>query len=128
MNDAMGRTTSADPLETTPPAFSSEEAAAFAERVYGLTGVISSLDSERDQNLRVVSNEGLAYLLKISNPADDGGVIEMQTQALLHIIREAPDLPVMRPLPTRDGDLYAILEDTDGNGHLVRLFTFLPGG
>ena len=123
----MGRTTSADPLETTPPAFSSEEAAAFAERVYGLTGVISSLDSERDQNLRVVSNEGLAYLLKISNPADDGGVIEMQTQALLHIIREAPDLPVMRPLPTRDGDLYAILEDTDGNGHLVRLFTFLPG-
>lgn len=127
MNDAKGRTTPAGPLETTPPAFSSEEAAAFAKRLFGLTGVASSLDSERDQNLRVVSDEGVPYLLKISNSADASGVIEMQTQALLHIIRELPDLPVMRPLPTLDGGLYATLEDTDGNGHLVRLFTFLPG-
>ncbi len=87
MNDAKGRTTPAGPLETTPPAFSSEEAAAFAKRLFGLTGVASSLDSERDQNLRVVSDEGVPYLLKISNSADASGVIEMQTQALLHIIR-----------------------------------------
>ncbi|MBA2274388.1 MAG: hypothetical protein H0W21_10890 [Actinobacteria bacterium] len=100
MDEAKNQTTPVDPLEATPPAFPPEEAAAFGKRLFGLDGVVSCLDSERDQNLRVVSGEGRSYLLKISNPADDIGVIEMQTKALQHIIRGVPDLPVMRPLPS----------------------------
>lgn len=127
MVEPEDRTTPPDPLEEPPPALSHAEAASVARGLFGLAGEISALDSERDQNLRVVSDEGHPYLLKISNPADDIGVIEMQTQALLHIIREAPDLPVMRPLPTVDGGLYAPVEDARGNRHLVRLFTFVAG-
>lgn len=126
----MGQSTKrwpADPLETQPPSFSLEEAAAISERIFGLTGSASPLDSERDQNFRVVSREGQSFLLKVSNPADDSGALEMQTQALLHITRQAPDLPVMRPLPALDGRYHAELEGASGHKHLVRLFTFVAG-
>ncbi|MDQ3752684.1 MAG: aminotransferase class III-fold pyridoxal phosphate-dependent enzyme [Actinomycetota bacterium] len=127
MDETVGRKRPGDPLEAAPPAFSPPAVAAAAKRLFGLTGAITSLDSERDQNLRVVSDQGRPYLLKISNPADSPGVIEMQTQALLHIIREVPELPVMRPLPTLEGALHGTLDDADAHSHLVRLFTFLPG-
>ncbi|MFN2489148.1 MAG: aminotransferase class III-fold pyridoxal phosphate-dependent enzyme [Actinomycetota bacterium] len=117
----------ADPLETMPPVFSLEDAGAISKRVYGLIGSASHLDSERDRNFRVVSDDGQAFLLKISNLADDFGAIEMQTRAMLHIVTQSPELPVMRPLPTLEGGLYGEVDEADGRKHLVRLFTFLPG-
>lgn len=125
--ETRGRPIASDPLEAAPPALASEEAAAAASRFFGLSGAFSTLDSERDQNLRVDSDDGRRYLLKISNPADGVPVIEMQTEALLHINRHDPGLPVMRPLPTLNGDLYASLEGAKGSSHLIRLFTWLEG-
>jgi 4-aminobutyrate aminotransferase-like enzyme/Ser/Thr protein kinase RdoA (MazF antagonist) len=118
---------SADPLETPPPSFSLEEAATIAGRVFGLSCVASALDSERDQNFRLLSDDGESFLLKISNSADDTGSIEMQTLAMVHITRQAPGLPVMQPLASVDGGRLGEVEGSDGQKHLVRLFTFLPG-
>jgi 4-aminobutyrate aminotransferase-like enzyme/Ser/Thr protein kinase RdoA (MazF antagonist) len=91
-----------------------------------VTGSAAPLDSERDQNFRVLTDQGRSYLLKISNHADDSSAIDMQTQAMLHITRHDPELPVMQPLPSLDGSYLATVEGTH-EPHLVRLFTFLPG-
>lgn len=117
----------AGPLDTPAPTFSLEEAAEFSERYFGLAGSASALDSERDQNFRIESEEGHSYLLKVSNAADDPAVVEMQTAALLHIAQVDPGLPVMRPRPALDGAYAAEVEVGDGTKLLVRLSTFLPG-
>jgi 4-aminobutyrate aminotransferase-like enzyme/Ser/Thr protein kinase RdoA (MazF antagonist) len=126
----MDRTTwraQADPLETPPPRFSLEEAEAISRHLFGVIGSASPLDSERDQNFRVVSEDGRSFLLKISNRADDLGALEMQTRAMLHIGRQDPGLPVMQPLPTLEEGFHGDIEGADGDKHLVRLFSFLPG-
>jgi 4-aminobutyrate aminotransferase-like enzyme/Ser/Thr protein kinase RdoA (MazF antagonist) len=115
-----------DPLEASPPRVPLEEAAAGAEELFGLAGRAAALDSERDQNLRLECNDGRVFLLKISNPADDRAVLQMQTKALLHIARADPGLPVMQPVPTTGGGYIAELY-AGGTRHRVRAFTFLPG-
>jgi 4-aminobutyrate aminotransferase-like enzyme/Ser/Thr protein kinase RdoA (MazF antagonist) len=116
-----------DPLRAAPPAFGPEEAARIAERVFGLTGSLSRLPSERDENYRVDAPGGSSFVLKISNPADVEPVVEMQTAALLHVARQDPDLPVVRVVETARGGHWAAVEGPDGRRHLVRAFTFLSG-
>jgi 4-aminobutyrate aminotransferase-like enzyme/Ser/Thr protein kinase RdoA (MazF antagonist) len=115
-----------DPLEAAPPSFSLEEAAALARRLFGIDGVAGPLDSERDQNFRIQSDDG-SFVLKISNVADSREVIEMQSEAMLHIARCDPRLPVMQPVTTMDGALHATVEDDVQRAHFVRLVTAVPG-
>jgi 4-aminobutyrate aminotransferase-like enzyme/Ser/Thr protein kinase RdoA (MazF antagonist) len=116
-----------DPLGTSPPNLLVEEVGEIVRRIFGVRGSLSPLPSERDQNFRVDTESGPSYVLKISNPADPPSVIEMQTEAIRHIRRQDPDLPVMRVVPTSDGASWAEVERRGGGSLLVRMFTFLPG-
>jgi 4-aminobutyrate aminotransferase-like enzyme/Ser/Thr protein kinase RdoA (MazF antagonist) len=120
-------TTAIDPLRSPPPLFDVLEAAGIARRVFCMEGSLTALPSERDLNFRLVDERGRSFLLKIQNPADDIAVVEMQTEAILHVERQAPDLPVMRLVPTPDGDHWAAVSGRDGRPSLVRVFTFLEG-
>src|SRR5437763_4115415 len=91
------------PLETAPPELSPEAATDIARRVFGVTGATARLDSERDLNFRIATQEGEGFVLKVSNPSDDPHVLDMQTRAMLHIGRQDPDLPVMQPVETLAG-------------------------
>lgn len=114
-------------MDTSPPHFTKESAERIAARSFGLVGSASPMVSERDQNFRIAGNDGRAFVLKISNLADDIGVIEMQTQAVLHVARTAPDLPVMRLVPSADGEWQCEVEGPAGSAHIVRMFAFMPG-
>ena len=70
---------------------------------------------------------GRRFLLKISNPADDGSILAMQAAALRHIERVDPGLPVMRALPAGAGESWVEVPGPDSRTYLARLFTFLPG-
>jgi 4-aminobutyrate aminotransferase-like enzyme/Ser/Thr protein kinase RdoA (MazF antagonist) len=124
--DVTAMSAPGDPLDTPPPAFLAQEASALAERLFGVAGRATPLDSERDQNFRIATAERMC-VLKISNVADDRLTVEMQTEAMLHIARVDPSLPVMQPLPARAGGYIATVEGADEGTYLVRLFTFLPG-
>ena len=57
----------------------------------GLTAAtVTPLASERDLNLLV----GSRYVLKISNPAEDPAVVDMENTAMAHALRTSPDLPI----------------------------------
>src|SRR5258708_31387231 len=93
-----------DPLESTPPAFGEEKARQILQESFGVeSSSLRPLAGERDQNFRADTASGDRFLFKISNPADDRPVLEMQAAALRHIERVDPDLPVMRALPTTAG-------------------------
>jgi len=116
-----------DPLDSPPPAFGAHEAERLAADVFGVDATGSPLVSERDQNVKLATDDGSGFVLKIGNPADDPGVIDMQTQALLHVARTDPTLPVMRLVPTLGGSFHADVIGPDGRSHIVRMVTLLPG-
>ena len=89
-----------DPLESMPPAFSEETARQILRDGFGVeSSSLIALAGERDQNFRVDTAGGQRFLFKISNPADDRPILDMQASALGHIERVDPGLPVMRALP-----------------------------
>ncbi len=102
-------------LETRPPQFSCEEAAGIAADVFGVRGTAVDLGSERDQTFLIDDGGGCA-VLKISNTAEDPAVLDLEHEAILHVARVDPQLPVVRPRGRR-----ATFEGRDGR-HYVRLF------
>src|SRR5437867_1252025 len=121
------RTETLDPLQSPPPAIGLAKAEEISERLFGIVGALTPLPSERDLNFRVDDARGASFLLKLQNPADDAAVVEMQTEAIGHVARHEPSLPVMRIVPTRDGERWAEVPGEDGRISLARLFTFLEG-
>lgn len=106
------------PFERIEPA----AAARIARDGYGLDGTLHRLDTEKDDTFRL-DTAGGRFILKIANPGESLGELDLQVAVLRHLEAHAPDLPVPRILPDRDG-AYLPLEAT---GRRVRLMTFLPG-
>jgi 4-aminobutyrate aminotransferase-like enzyme/Ser/Thr protein kinase RdoA (MazF antagonist) len=116
-----------DPLDAPAPSFTAREAEAIAASAFGVTGSATLLVSERDQNFGIELADGSGFVLKISNAVEDPAVIDMQAAAMRHVARTDPELPVMRIVPTLEGRMHAVAEHRDGDAHLVRLVTFMPG-
>lgn len=98
------------------------EAAAIARTQYGLDGALHRLDTEKDDTFRLDAQGG-RFILKIANPGEGFGELDLQVSVLRHLEAHAPDLPVPRVLPDRRGEF---LPAVRGNRR-VRLMTFLPG-
>jgi 4-aminobutyrate aminotransferase-like enzyme/Ser/Thr protein kinase RdoA (MazF antagonist) len=103
-------------LETQPPRFTADEVARIANQVFGVQGTATDLGSERDATFLIDDGRGGA-IVKISNPGEDGAVLDLEAAAIEHVRRIDPELPVARPLAGR-----ATFE-----GHHVRLFERLRG-
>jgi 4-aminobutyrate aminotransferase-like enzyme/Ser/Thr protein kinase RdoA (MazF antagonist) len=118
-------------LETTPPRFSANEAARIAGELFGVAGTAVDLGSERDQAFLIDDGDGGGGVLKISNSSEDPGVLDLETEAILHVTRVDPGLPVARPRAAAGaGDGPAAYRPTiEGPAatHFVRVFERLRG-
>jgi Ser/Thr protein kinase RdoA (MazF antagonist) len=114
-------------LNSSAPGLSDELARDVVARVFGIEGLVTRLTSERDRNFRVRANDGRDYVLKVANSAEPAPVTKFQTDALLHMERVAPDLPVPRVVATREGASELLLDLPGGAASVVRLLTFLHG-
>ncbi|MDH5354274.1 MAG: aminotransferase class III-fold pyridoxal phosphate-dependent enzyme [Gammaproteobacteria bacterium] len=113
-------------LAPIPPQFSQHQAEQAASELFGLEGTFKQLNSERDQNFRIQTDNG-DYVFKISNAKEDPTAIDFQTQSLLHIARSDPSLPIPQVILTRDNHPQAFMTSADGTQHLVRVLSYLPG-
>ena len=113
-------------LTTTPPDFSDADVAAITTDLYGIEANVHTLVSERDQNFRLTSQNGLRYSLKISNHAEQAEVIDCQNQALIHVENVDPSFPLPRVIPSLEGQLHCQVE-RGGETHFVRLLSWLDG-
>ncbi len=110
-----------------PPAFSQAKLTAILADKFGIRGSLSPLAGERDQNTRVLAGDGEAYVLKVSGPGESLEQVDFQVQALEHIARVDPGLPVPRHIATPDGAFTTPVLDAEGICHQVRLLTFVEG-
>lgn len=114
-------------LRAQAPTLSADFAASVAEGEFGLTGRLSPLYSERDQNFRVTEANGAEWVLKIANAAEPDAVIDCQIRALDHLASVAPQIPTPRLRRTRGGDGIARVAGPDGAEHRIFVLSFLPG-
>ncbi|MDG4669533.1 aminotransferase class III-fold pyridoxal phosphate-dependent enzyme [Shinella sp. 838] len=114
-----------DMLKTTPD-FSIDAAAALLAEHYGLSGTLSPLASERDQNFKVETTEG-TFILKIINAAEPEVESDFQTALLAHLGTHAGDLPVPHIRPTLSGGSLASTTSPHGVQHRIRLVSWVEG-
>jgi 4-aminobutyrate aminotransferase-like enzyme/Ser/Thr protein kinase RdoA (MazF antagonist) len=112
-------------LHVSPPGLTLDDARRIARTCFGIHGEARELVSERDQNF-VVRGDGPAWVLKVSNVAEDRSVIEMEVAAIDHVARIDPGLPVPQARRMPDGRTIAEVTVADAR-HLVRMIPFLPG-
>jgi 4-aminobutyrate aminotransferase-like enzyme/Ser/Thr protein kinase RdoA (MazF antagonist) len=114
-------------LTESPPALDIAAVAKIAAEGWGLDGELTPLHGERDLNFRLSTGSGDRYVLKIQNPVDTVGVLDLQTAGVRHILQVAPDLPVPDVVLTRSGEDWATTTDRLGRRCHVRLLTHLDG-
>lgn len=109
-----------------PPQFTLDEASSIALNHFGCKVKASVLMSERDQNFYLQNISGAEYVLKISNPAEDCGVLVMQNKALKYIQGKDPELKVPLVLKSRKGEEIISVEKGDVT-YNIRLVKYLNG-
>src|SRR5438477_260714 len=112
-------------LEAPPPRFSADEVATIAAALFGLEGRATDLGSERDQTF-LIDDGGAGGVLKISNLGEEPAVLELETEAILHVARVDPELPVAHPRLALSDEYWPRYDGPDGP-HYVRLFERLHG-
>jgi Ser/Thr protein kinase RdoA (MazF antagonist) len=111
------------------PSFTAAEALAAANRNYGLTGTVSALPSERDQNFLITDARGGKFVLKIANSSDSPELLDFQNQAMRRVEKPLADCRVQQVLSSPHGlDITNIHDAGTGARHFVRLLTWIEGG
>lgn len=115
-------------LQFSPPNLEHDRLAETLHREYGLSGRFVALAGERDQNIRVRTDAGPDYLLKVASPTESLASIDFQISALNHLTAVDPDLPVPRNIPTLSGAPTASVANPEqGASYNLRLLTFVAG-
>ncbi|MGH3003870.1 MAG: aminotransferase class III-fold pyridoxal phosphate-dependent enzyme [Gaiellaceae bacterium] len=113
-------------LEAPPPRFTPDEIVRIAAERLGIEGAaVSDLGSERDQTFLLDDGGGGGAVLKVSNVGESGDVLDLETEAILHVLRVDPGLPVARPRSI--GSSYRTTIDGPDGRHFARLFERLHG-
>jgi 4-aminobutyrate aminotransferase-like enzyme/Ser/Thr protein kinase RdoA (MazF antagonist) len=118
--------TTADILDAAPPSLTPADAERVAHASFGVDSVAHPLVSERDQNFRLTDATGAEWVLKVSNAAEDPGVVAMEAAAIARIAETDPSLPVPLARRTLAGDAFGTVSIGESM-HLVRLLPLLPG-
>ncbi|MDW6023423.1 aminotransferase class III-fold pyridoxal phosphate-dependent enzyme [Mesorhizobium sp. BAC0120] len=108
------------------PAFPLDQAARLAREHFGLQGELSPLDSERDQNFRLVSGTE-TWTFKIINASEPALESAFQAALLDHLAAVAPDLALPRLRKAASGTALATAVAESGDRHSLRMVSWLPG-
>src|SRR5437879_490825 len=104
------------------------EAVRLARELYGLEATARALPGEYDDNFKLNGSDGRAFVLKVMHPARERSFIDMQCRALQHLAQRAPQLPLPRVSPNRQGELFSsTMAAPDGSTLLVWLLSFVNG-
>lgn len=103
------------------------EAEELTSRHFGIDGCASRLTSERDQNFKIVAEDGREYALRVTNHAEAPEINDLQVSALQHIEHVDPQIPVPRVFRALNGQSHLRLPFEHGRLRAVRLLSYLPG-
>src|SRR5579859_2811093 len=94
---------------------------------YGLDGEWTPLSGEREQNYRLRTGSGDGFVVKIASARDNAEGLLFEAEALAHIERVDPALPIPRVVRTGAGGPSSTIVDDHGLEHPLRVLSFVPG-
>ncbi len=121
----MNKSATDSVFQTDPPNLANEQINKILQDGYGMQGELKALVSERDQNIKVIT-ENDSYVLKISNIAEDSQILDLQNKALSHLSKTGMQGLVPEVLKGIDGNSIQQAQSDQGQ-HCVRLVSFLEG-
>lgn len=102
---------------------------AAVKQCYGLGGDLRRIATEKDDTFELRTDTAQRLLVKISGPAESPEVVNLQTEALLHVSGTAPSLPVPTLAAGSDGryeyDIASMIGDH--TSRILRIMAFLDG-
>ena len=111
---------------TPPPGIDESTLQRLLAEQYGVSGRLTPLLGERDQNTCVDSGAGRRFVLKIAGDAEDPVVTDCQVQVLIYLERNGCPVAVPRVVSTVAGD--PVTEISRGSRrHAARLVTYVEG-
>ncbi|HVJ42281.1 MAG TPA: aminotransferase class III-fold pyridoxal phosphate-dependent enzyme [Dongiaceae bacterium] len=114
-------------LRAEAPQFSLAEIEAAVTRDFGLSGKLTPLYSERDQNFRLTDTRQRDWTVKVANAEEDPGVIACQIGAFAHIAKVDPGLPVPHPRAAGKGGHVTEIQHANGTTYRLYMLSYLPG-
>ena len=113
------------PSVSSAPQLSIDRAEALAHKLFDLAAIAEALSSERDQNFLLTRKDGRKSVLKIANPEEERGILEMQNAAMRRLAESAPGLcPTV--YSNAKGETISIAEES-GTRYFVRLVSYIEG-
>ena len=106
---------------TNPPNFSVKDIVKYLLINFDLSGKVTNLYSDRDQNFLIQSKSNQKFILKISNPAEQPEILELQNKATLFIRSREPNLGI----PLQIGEIKEF--NKNGKIYFIRLVEYLDG-
>ena len=98
------------------PRFSLQEAAKIVFSLFGISGTLHALPSERDQNFLVVDKNNKRFVFKISGAAEKYDVLDLQHSALDHLSSKFNGTTWPLVCKTQNGER---IEEIIGEGGLI---------
>lgn len=114
-------------LSAEPPSNSVVFTENVMRELFGIDGEARQLACERDQIFQISTIDGKRYILRFTNPAEDAAITNFQTEALLHVDRVAPSLPIPHVVRSVAGETDVAVTMEDGRVSMARVITFLAG-
>jgi 4-aminobutyrate aminotransferase-like enzyme/Ser/Thr protein kinase RdoA (MazF antagonist) len=122
--------TPVDPVLLSPrPACTPADVLDIAAR-FGLDAAdVRDLGSERDRTFLLSDSHGVGLaVMKVSNAAESPDTLDMEAEAVAHIARVDPALPVAIPWNAPGSELARIAWVDDGRTHWARMYDLMDGG
>lgn len=94
---------------------------------WGIAATLKRLDGEYDLNFMAETTDGTGYVIKAMRPGCEAWLVEMQVQALDHMLARDPNLPAPRVIPATNGAGFLEVADEAGDSRLVWVIERLAG-
>ena len=114
-------------VERKRPTFTQSEALEIAQSLYRVSGAVTELPSERDQNFHIRDESGTEYVLKIASSLELEETLQMQNKAMEHIAARTGTAITQRICRSVQNHGMANVLDASGEPHFVRMLTYLQG-
>lgn len=109
------------------PRFAEAHVSELLETHWGLQGVLSPLESERDQNFKLSGEDGRSWTVKLVNASEPAVETEFQGALLHHLEHHAPDLIMPRLQLSKAGGATEQVHDAEGIAHAMRVVSWIEG-
>ena len=106
---------------------SEDEAERLVARHWGRPGHATRLATEKDDTFAVQADDHRAYVLKVTNPAEDLLEVDLEIELMKHVARAGFSVPVPQLFDALDGQLLVAIEDAAGQSRRARLMSFIAG-